>query len=48
MREKKEKTAEVAVSAMTQLGDRAAGRPDATVRKFLMGGAEFVRRGQKR
>jgi hypothetical protein len=39
MREKKERTADVAVSAMTQLGDRAAGRPDFTVREFLQDGS---------
>jgi hypothetical protein len=48
MSENKEKTAVVAVSAMTQLEDRAAGRRRVTVRAFLAMVAEFVRHGMKR
>jgi hypothetical protein len=37
MREKKENAVEVAVSAMTQLGERAAGSRSITGRRFLAG-----------
>jgi hypothetical protein len=48
MRERKEKAAEVPVSAMTQLGDRAAGRRRVTVRAFLARAVDLMLRCMKR